>query len=133
MARQITYFGFNFPFLTDTIVLPPQSDVRLIKNDLLQLLLTAPGERVMRPNFGTNIPRLPFEPNDRRTISDIQISVRRAIDRFEKRIKVSDVIVKPSLDGTQYTITVFGSLTRDPTVELSVAANFGSQFPAQVR
>lgn len=133
MARQITWFGFNFPFLTDTIVLPPQSDVRLIKNDLLQLLLTAPGERVMRPNFGTIIPRLPFEPNDMATIQNIKISVRGAIDRFEKRVQVSDVIVQSSIDGRQFTITVFGSLTRDPNIELSVTANFGSQFPVRVQ
>lgn len=125
MARKIDYFGFNFPFLTQTSVLPPQSDVRLIKNDLLQLLLTAPGERVMRPRFGTIIPRLPFEQGDIKTINNIKSSVRAAVSRFEPRIVLSDVMVTPSPDERQFTITVFGSLTRDPNIELSVTADFG--------
>ena len=131
MARQIDFFGFNFPFLTDTIVLPPQSDIRLIKNDLLQLLLTSPGERVMRPRFGTIIPRLPFEQGDKATVAAIQSSIRSAISRFEPRIKVTDVIVQTGVDDTIFTITVFGSLTRDPNIVLSVAANFGTQLPIQ--
>lgn len=125
MARKIDFFGFNFPFLTQTTVLPPQSDVRLIKNDLLQLLLTAPGERVMRPKFGTIIPRLPFEQGDIRTINNIKSSIRAAVSRFEPRVELSDVIVTTSPDERQFTITVFGSLTRDPNIELSVTADFG--------
>jgi phage baseplate assembly protein W len=126
MARKIDYFGFNFPFLLGTTVLPAQSDLRLIKNDLLQLLLTSPGERVMRPTFGTVIPKLPFEPNDIATIRGIKNNVRAAISRFERRVSVSEVVVQSSLDERQYTITVFGSLTRDPNVELSVVASFSA-------
>jgi hypothetical protein len=50
------WFGFNPPFIGgQQKVMSRQEDLRLIKNDLLQLLLTVPGERVHRPTFGSPI------------------------------------------------------------------------------
>ena len=41
-----------------------QSGIDQVKADLLILLLTNPGERVMLPDFGAGLNRLMFEPND---------------------------------------------------------------------
>jgi phage baseplate assembly protein W len=131
MARTIDWFGFNFPFLTETSVLQPQSDLRIIKNDLLQLLLTSPGERVMRPDFGTVIRKTPFEPSDRDTINGIRSSVFQAVKRFEQRVIAKDVIVVPDLGNTKFTVTIITSLTRNPQTELSVTATFGITSQAQ--
>jgi len=75
---QSTYFGYNVPFYSKTFVLPPQADERLIKNDMLQLLLTSPGERVMRPTYGVPIRQWAFEPLDNLSINDIASAIKMA-------------------------------------------------------
>src|ERR1700747_1444626 len=55
------------------------------------ILATAPGERVMRPDFGCGIHQYVFAPNDGATIVQVTKEVREALIRWEPRIDVSDV------------------------------------------
>ena len=80
-------------------LLHTQSDVEQIKSDLLILLLTSPGERVMLPEFGTDLRQLIFEPNDavleQRAIDIITQSIRT----WEPRVVVEEttIMANPSL------------------------------------
>jgi len=55
------------------------------------ILSTAPGERVMRPNFGCAIHELAFAPNSPATRGMAEHHVREALLRWEPRIEVLDV------------------------------------------
>jgi phage baseplate assembly protein W len=55
------------------------------------ILATAPGERVMRPDFGCGIHDLVFEVNSSATIGSIIEEVRRALILWEPRIEVLSV------------------------------------------
>jgi uncharacterized protein len=55
------------------------------------VLLTAPGERVMRPEFGCKIWDLLFEPVTPNLLGLITVAVREAIARWEPRVIVEDV------------------------------------------
>lgn len=115
------FFGVNFPFwVKPNIILDQQTDTRLIKNDILQLLLTNFNERRMRRNFGTNIRKFPFESGDSQSISELRNTIISAIDTFEKRVKVKDVIITSDLDSNRISISVLCALTNNPNVELSV-------------
>jgi phage baseplate assembly protein W len=59
-----------------------------VRQALLLLLSTIPGERVMRPDYGCLIHRLVFSPNDETTAGLAIHYVRRAIDLWEPRIDV---------------------------------------------
>lgn len=59
-----------------------------IRQALLLLFSTRPGERVMRPDYGCDIHRLIFSPNDDTTAGLAIYYVQRAIDRWEPRIDV---------------------------------------------
>jgi phage baseplate assembly protein W len=59
-----------------------------IRQALLLLFSTRPGERVMRPDYGCDIHRLVFSPNDDTTAGLAIYYVQRAIDRWEPRIEV---------------------------------------------
>jgi uncharacterized protein len=117
-------FGYNFPFLSSTFVLPPQTDERIIKNDIKQLLLTDQGERVMRPDFGTKIRRTLFEPFDDRTLELLRDSIRNAIDRFEPRVSFRDVKFNTDPGNSYLEVIVIAALTRDPNRILTVDVNF---------
>jgi phage baseplate assembly protein W len=56
-----------------------------VRQSLLVLLTTRPGERVMRPKLGCNLHRLVFAPNDATTAGLAIHYVRRAIEQFEPR------------------------------------------------
>jgi uncharacterized protein len=59
-----------------------------IRQAILILLTTLPGERVMRPAYGCDLYRLIFSPNDTTTAGLAIHFVRRALERFERRVEV---------------------------------------------
>ncbi|HVU12568.1 MAG TPA: GPW/gp25 family protein [Phototrophicaceae bacterium] len=59
-----------------------------IRQALLLLFSTRPGERVMRPDYGCDIHRLLFSPNDDTTAGLAIYYVQQAINRWEPRIDV---------------------------------------------
>jgi phage baseplate assembly protein W len=62
------------------------------------ILETAPGERVMRPDFGSGLRTLVFEPVNVTTVARVQASVRDALVNWEPRVDVLDVTVTPRGD-----------------------------------
>ncbi|MFD7660744.1 GPW/gp25 family protein [Actinosynnema sp. NPDC059797] len=73
--------------------------------EAIRLILgTAPGERPMRPEFGCGIHDLVFATADGATAGRVSREVRTALDRWEPRIDVADVVVAfDSVDvGTLY-------------------------------
>ncbi len=57
------------------------------------VLATAPGERVMRPEFGCGIHDYVFAPNNATTRGAVAHQVQQALMRWEPRIDVADVRV----------------------------------------
>lgn len=64
-----------------------------IRQSILIILETAPGERVMRPNFGCGIHELVFTALDSTTIQLIRSTVEEALVRCEARIDVLGITV----------------------------------------
>lgn len=59
------------------------------------ILSTAPGERVMRPDFGCGIHEYVFAPNNARTASMVRFRVEEALTYWEPRIDLLEVHVQP--------------------------------------
>jgi phage baseplate assembly protein W len=95
--------GLAFP-----LQINPRGELALVKGmtDIEQsiriILETAPGERVMRPEFGCRIHELLFDPQDNATSGLIVEYVKDALGRWEPRIEVDEVTVDrdPNQDGT---------------------------------
>jgi phage baseplate assembly protein W len=66
---------------------------REIQESVRIILATSPGERPMRPEFGCAIHDFVFAPADAGTAGQIAFEVRSALDRWEPRITVQDVLV----------------------------------------
>jgi phage baseplate assembly protein W len=64
-----------------------------IRQSILIILETAPGERVMRPNFGCGIHELVFAAMDSTTLQRVRSTVEEALRRCEARIEVLGVNV----------------------------------------
>ena len=70
-----------------------------VRQSILMILGTAQGERVMRPDFGCSVYDLAFESNTSATAGQVSQAVQDALLRFESRIDVVEVYVRPARDG----------------------------------
>jgi phage baseplate assembly protein W len=92
------FSGFQYPVALDATLgrLRKETDyqayvVQLIK----QVLLTTPGERVNRPDFGAGLRRLVFSPTSEETATLLQTTVFQGLDRWlGSLIKVDQVDAK---------------------------------------
>ncbi len=64
-----------------------------IRQSILIILETAPGERVMRPNFGCGIHELIFTSVDSTVLQQLRSHVEEAMRRCEARIEVLEVTI----------------------------------------
>lgn len=94
------FYGFNIPIFNGKTILPFQTDERLIKNDILQLLLTSPGERIMRANFGCNIKPSMFENNTEKNRNFIKKQIYQAITTYEKRVSIKESDISVTTDNS---------------------------------
>ena len=72
-----------------------------IEQAIYLILATYPGERPMRPEFGTPLADFVFDPADGRTFGRIAFVVDEALRRWEPRIVVDDVLVGPSPESAE--------------------------------
>lgn len=63
----------------------------LLYESIIRILMTAPGERVMRPNFGVGLNRSLFEVVTPDILQDLAITIHNAINSYERRVEVVDV------------------------------------------
>lgn len=66
-----------------------------VRQAILILLSTRPGERVMRPDYGCDLHRLAFAPNDETTAALAIHYVRQALARWEPRADVLELDATP--------------------------------------
>jgi phage baseplate assembly protein W len=86
--------GWGFPLRTDaTGGIAMVSREREIEEAIRLILGTSPGERPMRPEFGCRIHEYVFASADGSTANAIGAEVRAALQRWEPRIDVQDVVV----------------------------------------
>ena len=78
-----------------------------IKSNLINLLLTEVGERVMNPNFGCELRRFLFEGIIETNMEEIAVSLNNSISIFIPEITVTNIEVSPTSDtNTSNTISL---------------------------
>lgn len=91
------FYGAPYPIKKHPLgLLHTQSGISQIRSDLLILLLTNPGERVMLPEFGTPLRSLVFEQNDAAVAALARQMIIDAINLWEPRIVVESIDVTNS-------------------------------------
>tara|TARA_Y100000034_G_scaffold55191_1_gene67655 strand:+ start:507 stop:926 length:420 start_codon:yes stop_codon:yes gene_type:complete len=95
------FLGLQYPLVkTNRGLLAQKKGVAQIKADLLQLLLTNPGERVMLPEYGTPLRELFFDPNDVELEIRGKNMIANAVETWEPRIVVENIHVSSSIDSS---------------------------------
>lgn len=72
-----------FPYRIDARGRTAAADIDAHVRGLIeQLLLTAPGERVHRPDFGSGLRQMVFSPNSPEVAATLQFTVQAALERY---------------------------------------------------
>ena len=84
--------GIGFPLRVDARgALKLVSDDEDVREAIVLILSTAPGERPMRPEFGCGVHDYVFDTIDATTVAQMEAEVRDALDHWEPRIDVMDI------------------------------------------
>jgi phage baseplate assembly protein W len=62
-----------------------------LSSDLLLLLLTQKGERYYEPDYGTDLLKFIFEPNDNLTASDVEQEIKRTVSLYIPALTINSI------------------------------------------
>ncbi len=71
---------------------------RNVRESILLILMTDLGERVNRPEFGCRLGELSFAPINPETLTLMRLYVQEALEQWEPRILLEDVLAVPNSD-----------------------------------
>jgi Bacteriophage baseplate protein W len=107
-----------YPYQFDALRHTGESaDDRHIRDLIEQVLFTAPGERVMRPDFGSGLMQLVFAPNSPELASATQMLVQSALQQWLGEL-IAVQAVRIEADEAVLSVTVQYAVRR--TDELQV-------------
>lgn len=98
--------GVALPFNKPSVFTSTFSTKEQIKSNLLNLLLTDIGERVMNPGFGTNLRRFLFEGITDTNIENLRLNLINSIAIYIPEITVENITITPNSDYNLITLTV---------------------------
>lgn len=88
--------GLSFPLrINQQGSLELSSQENNVKESICIILLTKLGERVYRPDFGCRLSDLAFAPMNVETLMLMRIFVKEALEQWEPRIVVDEVLADP--------------------------------------
>ena len=83
------HLAFPFHVASDGRAAAPPTIDEHVRGEIIQLLLTAPGERPFLPSFGAGLKRLVFERNDPITAALAKATVAQSLSRWlQSRIAI---------------------------------------------
>jgi len=80
------------------------ADLRVLASNIKMLLITAKGERIMSPDYGTNLKRIIFELNVASVEGILQQEIAQAVARWEPRVTLQSLVVER--DANRRLVTV---------------------------
>jgi len=104
--------GWHFPIAradpAGAAPLAMAADEPSVRQSIEIILSTRKGERVMRPDFGCELDKLLFEPNNRATQALAEFEVSEALKMWEPRIEVLDVHARAGGDNGEQLLIEIG-------------------------
>ena len=98
--------GVSLPFNGPGVFKSTYTTKDQIKSNLINLLLTDKGERVMNPNFGTNLKRFLFEGITDNNLETLKDNILSSILTYIYEITVTNIILVPNTDNNLVSLTI---------------------------
>ena len=95
MSKQ--FYGIKYPFSEESERLTffdlNETKEDSVKSMLLHIILTPKGQRLRRPNFGTDLIKFIFEPNDGNTWESIKNDIRKQVSLYLPDVTFNNINV----------------------------------------
>jgi phage baseplate assembly protein W len=125
MSKQ--FYGIKYPFSeeSDSLSFIDLNETKIdgIKSMLLHIILTPKGQRLRRPNFGTNLIKFIFEPNDYVTWDGIKEEIQKQVALYLPEVVFEDINLQHNLEEANsiyveidYSINHNGTMTKNKTL-----------------
>ena len=91
---------------------PINNDIIGVKNDtaiarsIRNLIFTVPGERFFNQDLGSKVSQVLFDTVDDISASAIRDEIEDTIIKYEPRVKIKDIRVKPDFDNYTFDVTL---------------------------
>ena len=98
--------GVAFPLNETNLFQGTQTFKEQVKTNLINVLLTEPGERINEPNFGVGLKGLLFEQNINK--DDLQERIQEAVSQDENlsRITISNINLNQDINTNTVRVTI---------------------------
>lgn len=96
MAK-IQYYNIHYPFTSNGVekfFIDLDSDSqKAMQSDIMHVIFTPKGQRIRNPEFGTNLIKYLFNPNDNETWTDVKAEIKTAVAQFVPNVTLTDLSI----------------------------------------
>ncbi len=90
-----------------------------IKADLLHLILTRRGQRLYKPDFGTDLLKFIFEPEDGMTLAGIKQEIKTVVNKYLPQLDIGEMTIEESTEDEYAAILTIKYTINDGVFETS--------------
>jgi phage baseplate assembly protein W len=94
----------------------PLTDIDAIKQSVKNILLTNFGEKLFKPKFGSHVSGRLFENASRFVAISIRDDIKRALEKYERRIKILEINVIENIDSNAYDVSLTFQIVGQPEI-----------------
>ena len=109
MSRK-QYFDIKYPFTdggTENYVFDLNSTQKeRVASDILHVIFTPKGQRLRSPNFGTDLIKYIFQPNESKTWSAVKIEIQETVSGWVNGVTLNNIEVLASEDGVKIYVRI---------------------------
>jgi hypothetical protein len=109
------FININYPFKDSNkgfFLDLNDEDSQAIKADLLHIILTRKGQRLYKPDFGTDLLKFIFEPQDGMTLNAVKEEIKSVVKLYLPKLQLDEILVEEATESEyaavftlKYTIT----------------------------
>lgn len=91
------FINIRYPFTAkddEKYFVDLESDsAKAMRNDIMHVIFTPKGQRIRMPQFGTDLMRYIFEPNDGETWENVKNEIKKSVGLFVPGVIITDINV----------------------------------------
>ena len=104
MAKK-QFYGIKYPFIAqdeEKYFVDLNKDIKSkIKSLLIHVVFTPKGQRIRDPEFGTNLVKFLFEPNDMESWGNIKTEIKECVKKYIQGVEINEITVLPNDEERQ--------------------------------
>ena len=118
MSRK-QYFDIKYPFTdggTENYVLDLNSTQKdRVTSDILHVIFTPKGQRLRSPNFGTDLIKYIFQPNDSLSWGNVKKEIQETVSKWVSGVILNNIEVLTTEDGMSIYVRIDYSVKQGKT------------------